>query len=62
MQNVSDGFDMTLPLSQFFPFSVEPDLDSVSITAYNRAFLYAAHDYSQSFHDIFKGAYDQACL
>ena len=34
--NVVDGWDLVVPLREFFPFEVEADLDSVSITAYNR--------------------------
>ena len=36
-QNVVDGWDRLYPFTQFYPFSVEDDLNSVAITVYNRS-------------------------
>jgi hypothetical protein len=57
--NCSNGLDNTQPLADFYPFDVDEYFSTVSITCYNRAFLYPKHFYSLSFYDAFKDAYDQ---
>lgn len=57
--NCTNGRDDGRPLADYFPFSIDKYFDTVAITCYNRAFLYAKHNYSLTLRDALKDAYDQ---
>mmetsp|Transcript_19226 Transcript_19226/g.27035 ORF Transcript_19226/g.27035 Transcript_19226/m.27035 type:complete len:457 (-) Transcript_19226:69-1439(-) len=54
--NNNNGLDDPRPLSSFWPG--DDDIDAFTITAYNRAYSTPNHQYTLSFYDQFKPAYD----